>query len=286
MSSIFAKTPTGEIQLTITIPAAEIKVAYEKAFTTIAENTELPGFRKGKAPKNLLLEKIDKAKVYEEVLHTIVPENYIKAVQEHKISPVINPKVELLKAKEDEDWEIRATTCEAPEVDLGNYKENVKTAIHTPKLWTPGDGKEGKPKEETQEEKTQKAINALLESVKIEFPEMILDEEVNHALSNLINQTNSLGMTVEQYLNSIGKTSEQIRAEYREKVKKDLTLQMALNKIAREEKLEAAEKEIEDFIGSLGDPKVKESFSSDPMQKELLKGIILRRKALDFISQI
>ena len=49
-------------------------------------------------------EKIDKTKIYQEVVKELVPKAYQKALTEHKLTPIISPKVEVLKAKENEEW--------------------------------------------------------------------------------------------------------------------------------------------------------------------------------------
>ncbi len=283
--SILAKTATGEVQLTITIPASEVKSAYDKAFEEIAKELELPGFRKGKAPKKLVEEKIDKSKVYERVLQTLVPQAYIEAVKEHNLKPILSPKVELLKAKEGEDWEIRATTCEAPEVSLGNYKDEIRKSLAPTKIWTPATQKSQKSTEITEDEKTQKAIQKLLEIVKVDLPEMLVEDEVSRTLANLINQTNTLGLTIDQYLSSIGKTAQSLRAEYKEKIVGQLKLQFALDEIAEKEKIEVSDKEADDLIKATGDEKLKQNLN-EPFQKEYLKGILRRRKSLDFLVKL
>lgn len=286
---ILAKTATGEVQLSITIPQNEVKKAYEKALGEIVNETEIPGFRKGKAPTQLVEEKIDKSKVYEKVLENLVPQAYLEALKEHQLKPILPPKVELLKAKEGEDWEIRATTCEIPKVTLGNYKEEIKKILASTKLWTPNgkkpDTEVQKPPENAEDEKTQKIIQKLLEIVQINLPEILIEDEVNHALSNLINQTNTLGLTIDQYLTSIGKSAETLRAEYREKVIGELKLQFALDQIVGEEKIQVPEKEIDNLITATGDKKIKESLNT-PLQRAYLKGILGRRKALDNLTKL
>lgn len=285
--SILAKQPDGAIQLTITIPVDEVNKGYERAMETIVNNAEIDGFRKGKAPRKLVEEKTDKSKVYEKVLQDIIPQAYIESVKEHSLKPIISPKVELLKAKEGEDWEIRATTCEEPIIELGDYKDKVKTALASSKLWTPGkdEGDKQKTAETTDEEKTQKVIQAVLDSVKIEIPQIIIEEEVNRSISNLINQTNTMGLTIDQYLASIGKTPDSIRKEYADKTMANYKMQFALDKIAAMEKIEVSDQEIEDLIKASGDDKLRKELEN-PMQKAYIKGIIARRKTLELLTKL
>lgn len=292
--SILARQPDGTVQLTITIPADEVKKAYDQALGEVTQNTQVSGFRKGKAPVKLVEEQTDKTKIYEQVLQKMVPQAYLAALEEHQVKPVLPPKVELLKAKEGEDWEIRASTCERPAVTLGDYKEEIRKTLAPAKLWTPGTQKAHPPvgeagnktdDTETEEEKSQKVIEVLSQTTKVDLPAIMVEDEVNHALANLLNQTNKLGLTIDQYLASIGKSAEQLRAEYRQKVENDLKLQLILDEIAKKENLEVKDEEIDSLINAAGDEKIKQDLNS-PAQRAYLRGILLRRKGLDFLTKL
>lgn len=288
-NSVLARTEANEVQLTITIPAPTIQKAFEEALADYASKAELPGFRKGKAPQKLVEEKIDKIKVYEEILQKILPEVYVQAIGEHHLQPIIAPKVELLNAKEGEDWQIRATTCERPPVALGDYKEGVRKSVAPAKLWTPDqknkvqNGEAGKG--ENHDEKTQRVMQSLLNTAQVNLPSILVEDELNRSLSNLINQTEKLGLTVDQYLASLGKTVDQVRNEYRERVINDLKLQLILDDVAEKEKVEVSDKEVDTLIQASGDEKVKQELNS-PSSKAYLKGILARRKALDYLSTL
>src|SRR5665811_2174282 len=114
MASTIKKQEDGTIILTITIPKADVVKAKEAITEDYVKNAQIPGFRKGKAPKKIVLEKIDQEKVKEEALRKLLPQTYIEAINEHKIKPIINPKVHVHKIEEGSDWEFEAITCEAP----------------------------------------------------------------------------------------------------------------------------------------------------------------------------
>lgn len=272
---VLATTQTGEIQLTITIPVAEVKKAYQQVLTGLTQATQIAGFRKGKAPKKLVEEQTDKNKIYEQVIQKIVPQVYLTAIKQHSLKPILLPRVELLKAKENEDWEIRATTCETPKVDLGNYKEEIRKVLVKPK----------KDSQDSEEERIQKIIQTLLQSVTIALPEVLVEEELNRLLANLINQTEKLGVTIDQYLALINKTSDQLRAEYKQRVESDLRLQFILDAIAKSENIGASEKEIDDLVTTAGDEELKRSLNS-ASQRESLGSILTRRKTLDFLTKL
>jgi len=286
--TILARQPDGTIQLTITVDKGLIQKSLSKFLAEAIKEVELPGFRKGKAPKKLAEEKIDKNKIYELIIQELIPEAYLEAVKENQLKPIISPKIELLKTKENEDWEIRATTAEAPKIELKDYRKIVSQALAPAKLWTPEKGDKAdseKKTEATQEEKIQKTIEILLKNFSFSLPQVIVEDELNRSLTNLLNQVNSLGMTVEQYLQSSGKTSSQLREEYQAKIEGELRLLFILSEIANREEIKISDQEIESLAKASGDEKLSQQLS-DPLQKEYLKGILARRKALETLASL
>ena len=278
--STIKKLPKHTVELEITIPWATIKSAYEKTFASVAETIELPGFRKGKAPKKLIEEKIDKSKVYEQVIKDILPDAYDKAVKEHDVKPVISPHIELLEAKEDADWVIKATVAEKPDVKLKNYKVTIEKAKGpAKKLWVPGqDEKKKEDENENPQEKLGVVLKALLDEVEVDVPEMIIHEEVNRMLARLMDETKTLGLTVEQYLQASGKNVESIRGEYHKQAEETLKLEFILEEIAEAEKVQVSQKEIDEAISKIKDPAEKERLKG---QSYYLASVLRRQKTLD-----
>ncbi len=288
--AIIARQPDNTIQLTITLDKDIIEKAFEKQLAETVRKAKIPGFRKGKAPKKLVEEKINKNQIYETVIQELVPKAYLEAIQEHQLKPIINPKVELLKAKEGEDWQIRATTCEAPKIELKNYQAEIKKNLAPSKLWTPDKEKGvktegGSEKEASTEEKIQKVIETLLKIAQFSLPLILVEDELNRSLASLINQANSLGMTIDQYAQSVGKTTNQIREEYRTRVEDELRLLLILNEIAQAEKVEISDQEIEALIKASGDEKLTKQLTN-PLQNEYLRGILARRKTLEKLARL
>ncbi len=108
-------------------------------------------------------------------------------------------------------------------------------------------------KENLKAEKEQKArdsrrgkiVEALLEKVKIDVPSIFVDSELDKIIGQMREDTQRFGLSFEDYLEKVGKTEEQIRADFREQAKKRATLQLTLNKIADEEKIEADQTQVE-----------------------------------------
>lgn len=283
ISSVVAKGGDGGIQINFTVPFEIVSREREESLKEYAKDLEVPGFRKGMAPLEKVREKVPAESLIEHTLSHILPHALADAIVTHKIKPAIYPKFELVSAKEDEDWQIRAVTCELPEVKLGDYKEAVTGALRAKKLWTPGKDEKAAP---SGEEKQQEIINALLGTIKIEIPKILIEEEVNARLANLLDRIEKLGLTLESYLASLGKNPENLRAEYAESAKNTITLDLALEKIAEEQKITASEAKIDEVVKSSStDPKVLEKLNS-PEQRRLVAGIIRRRSALDYLGTL
>jgi len=284
MISALNKQTDGTLELTITIPKKRVATAYKKTLSQLVKETEIKGFRKGKAPLKKVEETIGKTKIYEEVLKSLIPEVYVEAVKEQKVKPIINPQISVVSLQEGKDWQIKATTCELPELKLGDYKGEIKKALASEKIWVPGKDKEKKT-EEKESEQLGKIFQILLKTVKTQIPELLIQEEINRMLSRLVDQTGRLGLTVEQYLASIGKTSEQIRQEYRQQAEESLKLELILSAIADKEKVQINDSEVQKMIDAAPDEKTRKAMET-PAQHAYIRQLLRKRKAIDKLSKL
>lgn len=283
ISSTLARQDDGTVQLTITIPYVHVQKAREEALRHLIEGIEIPGFRKGKAPQDVALKHIEQQQLLNHTLQHLLPQSWAQAAEEHKLEPVLAPRFELISINEGEDWSVRAITCELPKVKLGDYKKKILGMARAGDIWTPAKGdpkKQGSGKNLTREEKEQKIIQALLEIADTDVPRLLVEEEVNHKLSRLLEQVQRLGITIERYVASTGKTIEQIKEEYAQQAQNSIKLELVLNKLAEEEKVEIEDKEIEEIIKASGNEQAEEALSS-PQQKRIIQSVLARRKALD-----
>src|SRR3990167_1390520 len=99
MISALQKQENGTITLTITIPSSDILKTQTEVLSELAKEASFPGFRKGKAPVKMVEEKLGEEKIREEVLKKLLPQSYIKAVEEHKLRPIMNPKINITKVE-------------------------------------------------------------------------------------------------------------------------------------------------------------------------------------------
>jgi len=276
MNSKINKQPDGTIKLDISISAKDIAATKELVVEEYVKNMQLPGFRKGKAPKKAVEDKIDQEKLREEILRKLLPKYYVQAITDHKLNPILNPKIHIHKINgENEDWQFEAITCEAPEIDLGGYKESIKKITAKSKIVIPG--------KEQQQVSFDDIVKELLTSVKITIPQIILDQEVDRLLAQSLDEIKKLGLTLEQYLGSTGKTAADLRKEYETKATNDVKLEFALQKIADEEKIVVEEKEIEEAINQAKSDAEKQNLQAN---RYLLSSILRQQKTLDFLRNL
>ncbi|PIO83626.1 trigger factor [Loigolactobacillus backii] len=111
---------TGE--LTFEIDQEKINEGLNKAFDRVKKNLNVPGFRKGKVSRQVFNHMYGEAALYEDALNILLPDVYQQAVDEAKIEPVDQPKVDVKSMDAGKPWVITAQVTVKPEVTLDNYK--------------------------------------------------------------------------------------------------------------------------------------------------------------------
>jgi len=285
MNTTIKKLDTGNIELTITIPWTNVQEAYVKVVDDIVKEAELPGFRKGKAPKTAVEDSLDKNKTYEEVLKQLIPDSYAQAITEHGLKPIISPQITLSKAKEGEDWVVTAVTCEKPTITLGDYRKTISDLKQEKqnKIWVPG--QEPKPETDKKEQKPtlDELLNALNTCITITLPTILTEQEVTRMLSNLIDQTKKLGITIDQYLASSGKSLEELRLEYSKEANRMISLELGLGEIADKEGITIEDKDIEEVLKTAKSPEEREGMEKE---KYYLASILRRQKTIQFLASL
>lgn len=112
----------NEATLKITAPAAEVNAGYKKAVQKIADQANIPGFRKGKAPRAIIEMHYGKEVVKQEAFEIVANKAYSEALDQEKLIPVSDPKVEESTFEEGKDMELTIKVTLKPEPELGEYK--------------------------------------------------------------------------------------------------------------------------------------------------------------------
>ncbi len=110
------------VALNVEVDAPKVDEAITRAYRRLANRTNVPGFRKGKAPKHILERYVGKDNLLNEAFKVAFPEAYREAVKEARIEPVDDPEVEDFEIDEGKPLKFKAKVAVKPEVELGDYK--------------------------------------------------------------------------------------------------------------------------------------------------------------------
>jgi len=263
--------------LTITIPAKRVDESFTLVKAEALKEVKVPGFRTGKAPGKLAESQLNEDRLAQSLFQEVVPLAYAQAVSEHQLKPIIPPQVSVTSFKKGEDLIFEAKTAELPQVVLKDYKKSLKSVkgkiIYDPK---------GKPVGDSEKITASQVLDKIRETAKISIPHILIDYEVQRMLSSLIDQVNSLGLTMDQYLSSQGKKPEDLQKEYHEIAERNLKDEFILNQISREEKITASEKEIADAIEAAPDDKTRERLQ-EQRGKAYLEDVLRKRKTIEYL---
>ena len=112
----------NEVKLTFNIEAEKFEEAIKKVYTKTAKYFNIPGFRKGKAPFQLVERQYGAAIFYEDAFNDLVPEIYDEGIKENKIEAVSKPNIDIIQMEKGKELIFTATVETKPEVELGKYK--------------------------------------------------------------------------------------------------------------------------------------------------------------------
>ena len=118
------KIENQQVVLTIEVVAAELDKAEERAYKRFAAQVNIPGFRKGKAPRKIVEQHVGKQTVLQEAFdYFIAPEALADALKDQNMEDIVaRPKIEPVTLEDGKDVVFKATVVPRPEVKLGEYK--------------------------------------------------------------------------------------------------------------------------------------------------------------------
>ncbi len=122
MSLQVEKLEHNMAKLTIEVPAEELEKALETAYQKNKNKISVPGFRKGKVPRNMIEKMYGPAIFYEDAANELIPDAYEKALDECEEEIVSAPKIDVTQIEKGKDFIFAAEVAVKPEVTLGKYK--------------------------------------------------------------------------------------------------------------------------------------------------------------------
>jgi trigger factor len=119
-SAVENLSPT-RAKLTIEVPFEELKPSLDKAYKKIAQQINVPGFRRGKVPPAVIDRQVGRGVVLDEAINEIVPQKYAEAMQENSLEPLAQPEIEVTKFEDNESLEFTAEVDVKPDFELPAY---------------------------------------------------------------------------------------------------------------------------------------------------------------------
>ncbi len=124
MQTTVTELPASRAQVEVEVPAEDVNRGIQKAARSLAREMRLPGFRKGKAPPSLVIQRVGFGAVFEEALRESLPDWYEEALFDADLSPIGDPNIEIVSAPEDEGEPLtfKFEIGVRPGAELGEYK--------------------------------------------------------------------------------------------------------------------------------------------------------------------
>lgn len=264
-------------ELRFEIPKDKVSQKMEEVYAEIGKVAKAKGFRPGKVPRNVI-ETQHGALAREEVLKSLIPEAYQAGLEKEKLSPIEMPEIHDVSFK-DGTITFTAKFDIKPEVKVGNYKgikvirkpsEVTEDEINkTLDFFQKGQGEDKKLtvddafakgmgykslddfktflKRQMEMDKDRhnkldlenQVIEELLKKAKVQAPESLVKRQIEQRTQEMIKRMKSQGMKD----TDIKAKEEEIRKNLKESVDRDIKVYFVLDKIAQDEKIEAAEGE-------------------------------------------
>ena len=122
MATTFEKLSSNKVKLGFTVDAAKFDEAIRKAYQKDVKNITIPGFRKGKAPMQVIENHYGAGVFYEDAFEILFPEVYQAALTEHGVTSVDRPELNMEQIEKGKDLIFSVEVFVTPDVELGQYK--------------------------------------------------------------------------------------------------------------------------------------------------------------------
>jgi trigger factor len=114
----------NRVRLTVQVPSHDVHHAVEHAADDLAQSVKIPGFRKGKVPRQVLVQRVGRERLMNEAVETHIGGWFWNAAARNRVRPVAQPEYDFeLPASEDEDWEFTATVAVQAKPELPDWKQ-------------------------------------------------------------------------------------------------------------------------------------------------------------------
>ena len=119
-SAVETLSPT-RAKLTIEVPFEELKPSLDAAYKAIAQQINVPGFRRGKVPPMVIDKQVGRGAVLDQAINDVLPKKYVEALRESGLEPLAQPEVEVTKLEDNDVLEFTAEVDVKPSIELPEY---------------------------------------------------------------------------------------------------------------------------------------------------------------------
>ena len=119
-SAVETLSPT-RAKLTVEVPFAELKPSLDSAYRKIAQQINVPGFRKGKVPAPIIDRQVGRGAVLDEAINDALPRLYVQALQDNDLQPLAQPEIDITRLDDNDALEFTAEVDVRPEITLPEY---------------------------------------------------------------------------------------------------------------------------------------------------------------------
>lgn len=119
-SAVETLSPT-RAKLTVEVPFEELKPSLDAAYKQIAQQINVPGFRRGKVPPAVIDRQVGRGAVLDQAVNEVIPQKYVEALQANDLQPLAQPEIEVTKFEDNESLEFTAEVDVKPEITVPSY---------------------------------------------------------------------------------------------------------------------------------------------------------------------
>jgi trigger factor len=119
-SAVETLSPT-RAKLTVEVPFEELKPSLDAAYKKIAQQINVPGFRRGKVPPAVIDRQVGREAVLSEAVNDVLPKKYVEALQSNDLQPLAQPEIEVTKLEDNDSLEFTAEVEVKPEITVPEY---------------------------------------------------------------------------------------------------------------------------------------------------------------------
>ena len=123
MKTTVDKLSDTRVKLTVNVPFAELDQEIDQAYAAIAQQVSIPGFRKGKAPRQLIDARFGRGPILEQVVNDMLPSRYEQALQSEDLKVIGQPDVDISKIEDKDFVEFTAEVDVRPEFEVPDFSE-------------------------------------------------------------------------------------------------------------------------------------------------------------------